>query len=170
MRNEYRKNKPPITSEPPHKNADNHDTFTVRRLPICRNLLFDAPAATRQPTPSHIWHLINIHRAAFALAGRPYPPLPCAVPIDHPLQGAPSRAPLAKRPCLFCYLANRWRRCACSRGRRVADSCTPSEPQVRQDLVDHKRILNTDNDLHWTATSTADTHINACAARPRRSH
>jgi len=39
----------------------------VRRLPICRNLLVDAPAATRQPTPSHIWHLINIHRAAIAL-------------------------------------------------------------------------------------------------------
>ena len=66
------------------KNADNHDTLTVRRLPICRNLLFDAPAATRQPTPSHIWHLFNIHRAAIALAGRPYPPRTSAVPIDHP--------------------------------------------------------------------------------------
>ena len=49
------------------KNADNHDTLTVRRLPISRNLLFDAPAAIRQPTASHIWHLINIHRAAIAL-------------------------------------------------------------------------------------------------------
>ena len=53
------------------KNADNHDTLTVRRLPICRNLLFDAPAATRQPTPSHIWQLIKIHHAAIDLAGRP---------------------------------------------------------------------------------------------------
>ena len=31
---EYRKNKPPNTSEPPHENTDNHGTLTVRRLPI----------------------------------------------------------------------------------------------------------------------------------------
>ncbi|MFK7852683.1 MAG: hypothetical protein AB8B79_01160 [Granulosicoccus sp.] len=41
--------------------------------------------------------------------------------------------------------------------------------QVRQDLVEHKRILNTvvrysDNTLHWTTTSTADTHITTRAA------
>ena len=32
--NEYRKNKPPNSSEPPHENTDNHGTLTVRRLPI----------------------------------------------------------------------------------------------------------------------------------------
>lgn len=31
---EYRKNKPPITSKPTHKNTYNQNTFTVRRLPI----------------------------------------------------------------------------------------------------------------------------------------
>ena len=35
--------------------------------------------------PSHIWHLINLHRADIALAGRPWP-------------GAPGLAPLAWRP------------------------------------------------------------------------
>ena len=90
----YRQYKPPITTKPPHQNTYNHDSLTVRRLPTTAHLLFDAPAATHQPTPSHIWHLINLHRAAIALAGSPYPPLPCVVPIDHPWPSAPSRAPV----------------------------------------------------------------------------
>ena len=59
-----------------NQNTYHHVTLTVRRLPTTTHPLFDAPAATHQPTPSHIWHLINIHRAHIALAGRPYPPLP----------------------------------------------------------------------------------------------
>ena len=78
---------------------------------------------------SHIWHLINLHRAAIALAASSL----CST----------HRPSLAGRPWLFSYLANRWRRCACSRGRRAADSCTPSARQMRQDLVDHEPILNT---------------------------
>ena len=35
------------------------------------------------------WPLINHHRVAIALAGLPYPPLACAVSIDHPWLGAP---------------------------------------------------------------------------------
>jgi len=147
----------------------------VRRLPICRNLLFDAPAATRQPTPSHIWHLINIHRAAIAL------------PASH--QCSTHRPSLAGRPCLFSYLANRWRRYACSRGRRVADSCTPSARQMRQDIVNHEPTLNTvvrhsDNDPGravfigppWPGAHKHCRYSHqylggpTCAARPRRPH
>ena len=58
-------------------------------------LWFDAPAETHLPTSLQPWRLINHHRAAIALAGRPYPPLPCAGSIDHPWPGAPGRAPVA---------------------------------------------------------------------------
>ena len=103
-RREYKKNKLCITTKPAHQNTYSHDTLTVRRLPICRNLLFDAPAATRQPTASHIWHLINIHRAAITLPASSL----CST----------HRLSLARRPWFrgsFSYLANRWRRRACSR-------------------------------------------------------
>ena len=50
---------------------------------------------------SHIWHLINLHRADFALPASSM----CST----------HRPSLAGRPKLFSYLANRWRRRACSR-------------------------------------------------------
>ena len=74
--------------------------------------------------PSHIWHLINLHRADIALLASSL----CS--IDRPSVALEvASKPLAAARVL--------------QGDESLTPVTPSARQVRQDLVDHKRILNT---------------------------
>jgi len=91
---EYRNYNPPLTIKPPHKNTYNQSISSVKRLPI-----------TCTPT---VWHagwdrrsLLHHTSGTWPITtAQPlhYPPLPYAIPIDH--------------PWLFSYLANRFSLCA----------------------------------------------------------
>ena len=115
-RREYRKNKPLITSKPTYKIPTTKILLQRDGYPFSAHLLFDAPAAG--PSAHSITHL----------APDQSPPrrhCPGRAPLLASSLCSIDRPSLAGRPWLLRWLANRWRRRACSFG---DESLTRSEP------------------------------------------